>query len=901
MKEIDLFLDEFIRLDGRGEMATDQPCRQCKKRRPEYRCRDCFSIELFCKECILEYHKRNPLHFLEFWNGNYFERVTLKSLDLRIQLGHFVDDPCPVPQPASEDSFVIIDSHGLHEVGLNFCGCGRSGTMVQQWLRYQLFPATVQNPTTAATFRALRYFQLLNFEAKCSAYDYFQTVLRETDNTGLSTPKDRYREFLRMSHEWRHLKMMKRAGCRHHSSTTEDGSCAILCPACPQPGINLQPGWENAPEETRWLYTLFLAMDANFRMTRKKVSNEERDPCLTQNRGYFVNSKDYQEHLQTHGGKLQAPSTCVSHDAVNSADTKDTRGLLVTGIGTVDCARHDMKRPNSVGDLQKGERYANMDYLFYSGLKNATIKSMVVSYDIACQWSIKFHTRMKTCFPAEWPINSSDVHLRFLVPKFHLPAHIHKCHQDFSFNYTPNVGRTEGEAPERGWSKINALSYSTKEMGPGSRQDTIEDHFNDMNWKKVIGIGSSLMRKLSAANHEKEKQYQTWNQFTEVLDPKQISIWLGEVQAWERDPTRSNPFRSRTNEPTQAEVRLRLAQQDMQNIEKNNKAVESHIGPSAMISMGIELEGSRHLQLEIASLSQHATPLQKAQFHEKLNTYYRKLLNWFEVQVIYIPAVATLRSPPSQNDRFDIHDIPMLTTDLWLPSGIGSRVPWDRDLGEYEWSMRMAQAYDALENLRQNLFMRDFLCKKKKDWSRGVRENTRSQTLIDRARAKVTANAAKYRIARISLGQLAPFLNKDYSWASKLRELSESDIEGLPAEGWGEGQRRLSWIWIMTGVDAGNGAQLQPLADGLRLQWCRARARALRWGEEISLIKEEMRRVLAYFTWYEQWWTEQADRYKAEGTQKGLRMALSEGLSAYAFRQADIRSRLREHFTKLWS
>jgi hypothetical protein len=61
--------------------------------------------------------------------------------------------------------------------------------MVQQLLRYQLFPATVQNPTTAATFRALRHFQLLNFEANCSAYDYIQTILRETDNTGLSTPK----------------------------------------------------------------------------------------------------------------------------------------------------------------------------------------------------------------------------------------------------------------------------------------------------------------------------------------------------------------------------------------------------------------------------------------------------------------------------------------------------------------------------------------------------------------------------------------------------------------------------------------------------------------------------------------------------------------------------------------
>lgn len=122
-------------------------------------------------------------------------------------------------------------------------------------------------------------------------------------------------------------------------------------------------------------------------MTRKKVSNEERDPCLTQSRGYFVNNKDYQGHLQTHAGERQAvsylstlfgraiylqiqPSTCVSHDAVNSADTKDTRGLLITGIGTVDCARHDMKRPNSVGDLQKGERWVSLTGIICYQLKS---------------------------------------------------------------------------------------------------------------------------------------------------------------------------------------------------------------------------------------------------------------------------------------------------------------------------------------------------------------------------------------------------------------------------------------------------------------------------------------------------------------------------------------------------
>lgn len=137
-------------------------------------------------------------------------------------------------------------------------------------------------------------------------------------------------------------------------------------------------------------------------------------------------------------------------------------------------------------------RYVNMDFFFYSGLKNTSIKSIVASYDIACQWHRNFYTRMEAAFPSSWPINSSAVDIRFLVPKFHLPAHMEKCHQDFSFNYAPHVGRTDGEAPERGWANINGLAYSTREMGPGSRQDTVEDHFGDWNWKKIIAMGKRV-------------------------------------------------------------------------------------------------------------------------------------------------------------------------------------------------------------------------------------------------------------------------------------------------------------------------------------------------------------------------------------------------------------------------
>jgi hypothetical protein len=50
--------------------------------------------------------------------------------------------------------------------------------------------------------------------------------------------------------EWRHTKMLKRAGRAFDPGgirATAPGSLAIPCRACPLPNINLPRGWENVP------------------------------------------------------------------------------------------------------------------------------------------------------------------------------------------------------------------------------------------------------------------------------------------------------------------------------------------------------------------------------------------------------------------------------------------------------------------------------------------------------------------------------------------------------------------------------------------------------------------------------------------------------------------------------
>ena len=109
--------------------------------------------------------------------------------------------------------------------------------------------------------------------------------------------------------------------------------------------------------DSRWLYRLFIGLDANFRLKRKKHLNERNDSGLNKGYAYIVEDARYKSFLQLYDKKIPAEkSTCHNHDALKLVDMKRVRGLDASGVATVECTRHNMKRPCSVGDLQVGER-----------------------------------------------------------------------------------------------------------------------------------------------------------------------------------------------------------------------------------------------------------------------------------------------------------------------------------------------------------------------------------------------------------------------------------------------------------------------------------------------------------------------------------------------------------------
>ncbi|KAG0700257.1 hypothetical protein DFH29DRAFT_1070211 [Suillus ampliporus] len=326
---------------------------------------------------------------------------------------------------------------------------------------------------------------------------------------------------------------------------------------------------------------------------------------------------------------------------------------------------------------------------------------------------------------------------------------------------------------------------------------------------------------------------------------------------------------------TQAAMHLALLKTEAEEIERGeHMSLDDDVSPLVLISLGIELEG-QHVEFEGKSIGQHATDTQKVKILQRINTLRRRIDTWSRVQLLYMPCVSRLRSPDDITSEDKVHKI-----NLFLPSSLPSSFPCDVHLLRYEWDLREAQANDALSDLLHchqydlpPLQVQGCFCPRLKAESMQYRSSTLP--------------------ARDALVMLASKLGKNDDWRRILKPLDRTK-DTVPLkhdEGKTVGQQNISWIWKTAGV---SNNQEEGLQDSLRVEWCKARARAHRWGEEVLLLREEMRRVLAFFEWQAGWWDKQGARHQFVSHE------FMEGALAYAHRQATLRRRMSTHFRSLW-
>ncbi|KAG1907619.1 uncharacterized protein F5891DRAFT_1124520 [Suillus fuscotomentosus] len=483
-----------------------------------------------------------------------------------------------------------------------------------------------------------------------------------------------------------------------------------------------------------------------------------------------------------------------------------------------------------------------MDFIFFSSIMPLLLLTVVISYDIACQWKLNLMKRMNE-LPEHlrMPAAVTLVAFMFGIPKFHCPAHEEKCAIPHSLNLMPGIGRTDGEGIEHNWAEMNRVANSTKEMGAGYRHDVLDDHFGHHNWRKYAGLGLSLWKKLLNAVKEQGCHQSFLHDFNLVIDDAHRGEWTAMIEAWEHDKSSPNPYVHIKISLSEAQIRANLTDDEKISI-SNGCQLLHKVTPSSFIYMGLVLEDAQSLSVNgHAELNQHRITLQQQLAHFRI------------IQRVYMVGIEGWIEDQDMNSSEEVED-----ESLWLPSTLP---PSNRDLlctnniAHIEAELHKGQCRDSLDKLRRQLHTKSHFVKHRNLDLRGQQANTRTNSSLARLNTKINAAAEKYRVAWSALLELVGISELDREFQSlEAKDImapvdtvsgvrSTTGMRGRrdASRGLGQGYQMTSWIWSISGIldhesDAG-------LNDVLHVEWAKSRAHAQRWSEEVLLLKEEMRRT----------------------------------------------------------
>lgn len=110
-------------------------------------------------------------------------------------------------------------------------------------------------------------------------------------------------------------------------------------------------------------------------------------------------------------------------------------------------------------------------------------------YDIICQWALYLKQHMLE-YLDELHIDLADfaTELCYVISKLHWHSHKEEGHVWFSLNYIPSCRHTDNKGIERRWWEIQPIASSTRMMGPGGRQGSLNDVWGFTNWLKLISL-----------------------------------------------------------------------------------------------------------------------------------------------------------------------------------------------------------------------------------------------------------------------------------------------------------------------------------------------------------------------------------------------------------------------------
>ncbi|GJE96005.1 hypothetical protein PsYK624_121980 [Phanerochaete sordida] len=711
-------------------------------------------------------------------------------------------------------------------------------------------------------------------QSKTSAYDYFKTLKRITDNGFTTDVKDRYREFMAASRQFGFLQTLKWFG--KNVNNLKSGCLAVLCAACPNIGINMAPGWEQRPQEKWHLDAMFYAKDGNFTLGQHAKKMDHKDTAFTDGAAYYAPSGEHKRYEEEAADvpECSAETTTCSNFAAGSGKYD---GKFKSGQVGLNCARHGVVLPCGTVDLTKDERYSSVDFATAWGLRRwMGLKLLVSSYDINCKYGINWPKRLDWMTGilgwlsgAVWP------QIRRCVPKFHLPAHKGICRWINSFYYMPGVGMTDGESPERRWSVLNFIGRSIREMGIGHRLDTLNLHLGDYNIQKNFGIARQLAKKLDTASKKLPEKDAVLKAYEDSLirDGLPLSEWQAEEAFFIREMAsgearataamKKSPYVPREDKaPTRKEILAELAREEMTQQRKRSRCEAKEgadqglvRGRAAVLKVALDIEeNQRDLQTKVKISDARDDDEDLADIEDAREKLRQKLDQWHNsFSCVFGQLVGELKIElktvdwPERNPNEPEDEL------LPIPSNLDNALrlhPEMRSVTAAELRFRQGQANDLLSELKNKIGLKAFLWKTTAG-QHGQVARTRNGKANKAVESRITEIRNSYNAMRLRLLALGE-PNDSHNY----RPLTEADCRPMvishDQEGPGKEKTNLSsWLWR-------DGAYAEDMnawqKEGTRIQWFRASAEVARWREEVEHLETELVRVQLFFLHFSRKW-----------------------------------------------
>ncbi|KAH9009792.1 hypothetical protein EDB85DRAFT_2162272 [Lactarius pseudohatsudake] len=767
----------------------------------------------------------------------------------------------------------IINQTGVFDMDVLFCICPNAGANDEQLLQAGLFPSTFKRIETAFTFSVLDDFLADNLECKTTAQQYYSKLQSITNQMFPHHVPNLYKQLLRASHQWRDLqnRIQSGLGHQHNRNSANDGSMAIFCPACPQPGINLPDDWKTRyHDQPNQLIRTFI-MDGNFSAEHMRCRTGETDVPLSAGMAFMANPNSFKAHL--HSGKESVQtSTCNTYRAIEQANSSRPH-LDVTGIGATACC-HGFFVPTSVVDFQKGERQINMDYSLCKALSYnmEDIPVALVMYDIMCQYGVHFQERVERS--PELSLSSS-LQLRTGIGLFHIHGHQDSCLPRFSPSYIPGAKQVDGEIIETLWAPLNNVSRSIRGMSLAHRQEVLDAHMNHSNWKKMVRIVPSLLKRWRRMETGIDLSAEILDNLNKRFKAK-TKRWLkAEKHAQSKrheDPTAMDIYDTVTSKaPSHAEIQQQL-------ISEESGDITTH-GQTSWIACGIKIQ---ELQLAIRyQLRAHGPKIttEEAQVIENKRSHLQKLIDMFEHQAdsFFLHEPLADNSPISPLGDYEEYD---------HVDDLGSSEDTDDDHSVHALHHPTPQALDGsgMDGINPEEFPVLLPSSLGWEWSDLLIHSRQRPALgmpVHIVDTNVNEHAWIYSLARDAYRKI----RQASSIVQDLPKLHSKDLRVatlvLGSQQTGQRNEQQSWIWGFGRTIEDDGTWMD---DFERVHWLRARAQFERWSEEQHSIHNEAKWIPAYFhakaeTWKKLMITATQDSLKGHQAYASYQMHAWEELS----------------------